>query len=157
MKFSPNNQYLLSVSRDRRWTLFENKSSNTSSVAKSNFELIAKTNKDNQIHNRIIWACDWSSDSKLFCTTSRDGKAIIWHKTNTITDSSLKEWKSLSCLELKGESITAVSFHLNYTKQSKENSQHDKYLIALGFETGKISIYKFSYTEWNQIYILNKQ
>lgn len=73
MKFSPNGKYLLTVSRDRRWSLFENKS-NDNSLA--NFELVATTDKKNGIHSRIIWCCDWSHDSLIFGTGSRDGKVI---------------------------------------------------------------------------------
>jgi elongator complex protein 2 len=72
MSFSPNNQYLLSVSRDRRWSLFENQRSGDNDP--NNFVMVATTDKKNGIHGRIIWCCAWSHDSKYFVTGSRDGK-----------------------------------------------------------------------------------
>ncbi|XP_055390341.1 elongator complex protein 2 [Condylostylus longicornis] len=132
--FSPNNEYLLSVSRDRSWTLFRNFSNN----GETNFMLEAKSEKSNGIHTRIIWSCDWSHDSKLFATSSRDGKVVLWIKGETESQNSLKKWKALECLEIPGQSITAVCFAPHYFKDNE-----NEYLIAIGFESGNIRIYKF--------------
>ncbi|KAJ6642507.1 Elongator complex protein 2 [Pseudolycoriella hygida] len=128
MKFSPNNQYLLTVSRDRRWSLFENVS--------DSFQLIATTDKKNGIHARIIWTCDWSFDSKYFATGSRDGKVVCWQDSNTDTNTSLKRWRHAGVLELKNESVTAVAF-------TKNSSCKAQYIVAVGLEVGVIHIYCF--------------
>ena len=92
MAFSPNDKYLLTVSRDRTlcvWNL-------------DDYTIHFKTDKKTSVHARIIWACDWSSDSKYFVTIGRDKKCVIW---------SLEDKKAIS-LEplLLSNSATAVAF-----------------------------------------------
>lgn len=140
MRFSPNGQYLLSASRDRRWSLFERQNLVNDNNKSTAFALTACTDKTNGVHTRIIWSCDWSHDSKYFVTSSREGKVVIWHKTeqteHDVGKSSLNGWKSLGILELKNESITAVTFaHALHTNGS--------YIIALGCESGFIHVYQF--------------
>ncbi|XP_037044564.1 probable elongator complex protein 2 isoform X3 [Bradysia coprophila] len=130
MKFSPNNRYLLTVSRDRRWTLFEN--------INDSFEMIATTDKKNGIHGRIIWTCDWTFDSKYFATGSRDGKIVCWRKSDEPTNTSLKQWSHAGILEMKNDSVTALAF----TKCSQNVGS--EYVVAVGLEVGIIHIYGFS-------------
>lgn len=68
MAFSPNDKYLLTVSRDRTLCVWN----------MSDYSLYFKTDKKTSIHARIIWACDWSSDSKYFVTVGRDKKCVVW-------------------------------------------------------------------------------
>ena len=68
----------------------------------SDYSLYFKTDKKTSIHARIIWACDWSSDSKYFVTVGRDKKCVIW---------SLEDKKSISPEPLLlPNSATAVAF-----------------------------------------------
>ncbi|XP_068147004.1 elongator complex protein 2 [Drosophila tropicalis] len=151
LSFSPNGQYLLSVSRDRRWCLFE-KQQHDDPTSLTSYSLAASTDKTNGRHLRIIWSCDWSHDGKLFVTSSRDGKVVVWHKYGTINDSSLKGWQAFGQpLELKNESVTAVAF-----AKSALSSQNEAYLLALGLESGHIRIYRFAQGEWLQLGELNK-
>lgn len=138
IKFSSDGNRLLSVSRDRRWTLFENNSSN---VDNPNFEIVAFTDKNNGIHERIIWSCTWSHDDQLFATSSRDGKVVVWNKSGNVQESSLKMYQSVATLDLPTASITAVSFA--YQKLD------DCYLLAVGLESGLISLYNFNKGSFN--------
>uniref|UniRef100_A0A1A9WBK9 Elongator complex protein 2 n=1 Tax=Glossina brevipalpis TaxID=37001 RepID=A0A1A9WBK9_9MUSC len=149
MRFSPNGKFLLSVSRDRRWSLFERQSveGETSSIL---YALIACTEKSNGIHTRIIWSCDWSHDNQYFITTSREGKAVVWtNSTNEIEKSLLNGWQSQNTLELTTESITAVCFadHLQ---------ANGSYLVALGCESGIIYIYQYKDSNWSLLKLLSK-
>lgn len=131
MKFSSDSKRLLSVSRDRRWSLFENKAGGE----EISFELIATTDRNNGVHERLIWTCSWSHDDKFFATGSRDGKVAAWGKSNVVGESSLKEYQSAGTLDLPSSSVTAVSF--------AEKSLGEDYLVAVGLESGIIHLYKF--------------
>lgn len=149
MKFSPNNRQLLSVSRDRKWALFErNSSATTPAEPFDEFILIASTDKQNGVHGRIIWTCDWSHDSTLFATGSRDGKCAIWKHGNN-NDGSLGEYFCAGVLEIK-QSITAISFAKSYLKRATAN-----YLVAVGCESGIISVCSFVENKWEQLRTLD--
>jgi elongator complex protein 2 len=145
MKFSHDGKRLLSVSRDRRFSLFER-----SDVNSVSFELISTTDKNNGVHERIIWSCDWSHDDLYFATSSRDGKVAIWHKNVAVDEeeSSLKQFSNASVINLPSESITAVAFAPILFKES--------YLIAIGFESGAIQIYTFNGKTCELLKVINQ-
>jgi elongator complex protein 2 len=74
--FSPDDKFVLSVSRDRSWRLFEFRSSGGKgllicmirSLTISDFVPIAA----DKSHGRIIWDCAWAADGNVFATASRD-------------------------------------------------------------------------------------
>lgn len=149
MKFSPNNKYLLSVGRDRRWSIFENQTLNDVDL-NFNFQLIATTDKKNGIHSRIIWTCDWSHDTKYFGTGSRDGKVVIWHRSDIDSKSSLGFYATVDTLELsRNDSITAFAFAQDYF--DKDNT----YLTAIGLETGYIHLYSFN-KKWSKLHVIDR-
>ncbi|XP_017054373.1 probable elongator complex protein 2 [Drosophila ficusphila] len=145
LSFSPDARYLLSVSRDRRWCLFERQDSS------AGYQLVASTDKSNGVHTRIIWSCDWSHDGQYFVTSSREGKVVAWKKGEDAEESSLNGWQAAGVLDIKNESITAVAFSHNYL-----NGTDDTYIVALGTETGLIKIYQFAQGEWKLLSDLNK-
>ncbi|KAI4502559.1 hypothetical protein M0802_002471 [Mischocyttarus mexicanus] len=121
LSFSPNGKYLLSVSRDRRWSLFE--------CNNNLYNLVACSSKRDNFHTRIIWCCAWSHDSLYFATGSRDGKIGIW-------DETVKEDKPIVPLNsiILNQSITALSF--------APLKIGEYYILAVGYEAGHIDIYK---------------
>lgn len=148
MKFSPNNRQLLSVSRDRKWALFESSSATTSEID-VDFKLIASTNKQNGVHGRIIWTCDWSHDSALFATGSRDGKCAIWQLSGNSEDIALGGYSCADVLEVQ-ESVTAIAFGKSYLKWVKTN-----YVVAVGCESGTIFVCSVVNNKWKQLTTLN--
>lgn len=145
LKFSPNNKWLLSVSRDRRWTLFENDNLND---VLCNFKLIATTDKKNGIHSRIIWSCYWTHDSKYFATGSRDGKVVAWQRNDNDSGSSLKNYGALSTLEFgKNDSVTAIAFASCFAPNCD-------YIAAIGLESGSICICTLN-TNWTNLFTIN--
>lgn len=122
MEFSPNDRYLVSVSRDRRWSLFE---CNDDVL----YTLVAVSSKKDSLHARIIWCCSWTHDSSFFATGSRDEKVGLW--SPNFTDNKIVPTASFDTKN----SVTALSFSL---RSVSENS----YVLAMGFETGCIEIRK---------------
>lgn len=151
MKFSPDNKWLLSVSRDRRWALFENQSSDGS----YDFRLITMPDKKNGIHSRIIWTCDWSHDSKLFATGSRDGKCVVWKFGDALrtahgdVNASLGGVIAMHTIELKNQSITAVAFsHWNFGSSAE-------YLLAAGTDAGIIRLFCVGGSTFRELHALS--
>lgn len=144
MKFSPNDRYLLSVGRDRKWSVFEK----TADEATVQFTLIACTDKTNGVHTRIIWTCDWTHNSAIFATGSRDGKLVAWHRSKNEIDSnsSLGCYKSISTFEMKNESITAVAF-----------AKQGEYFAAIGLELGRIEIFTLLCDSgWSRLFTIDQ-
>ncbi|CAK1552679.1 unnamed protein product [Leptosia nina] len=136
LAFSPDSQHLLSVSRDRRWTLFKRDENS------NKFEVAACTDKTNGVHSRIIWCCAWFSEGVGFGTGSRDGKVCLWSKTDSTSDTTLKNYALLGKpLELE-ISVTAIAFAPEKIK-----------IVAVGLETGCIQIFKHedSWTTLHQL------
>uniref|UniRef100_A0A7M5VGT1 Elongator complex protein 2 n=1 Tax=Clytia hemisphaerica TaxID=252671 RepID=A0A7M5VGT1_9CNID len=133
MAFSKSGKYLLSVSRDRTWALHRR-----SGDGNHKFSLVQKTDKKTSVHTRIIWACDWAFDDQYFVTVSRDKKALVWGN-----DAQTQTWCAQGSPLDQSEAITAVSVYGKMTSSGR-------YLIALGTESGKVSIYEWL-NEWHHV------
>ncbi|PPQ71775.1 hypothetical protein CVT26_007609 [Gymnopilus dilepis] len=120
--FSPDDKYILTVSRDRSWRLFERQE-------EGGFKPVAA----DKSHGRIIWDCSWSADGDIFATASRDKTVKIWHKIDG------DKWEALHVIKTQQPS-TAVAFTLE--KGLKRS-------LAIGLENGEIIIYsQTSSGEW---------
>lgn len=145
--FSPNDNQILSVSRDRRLSVFERNNDT------NEFFLSATTDKNTSIHKRIIWCCAWSHDSKYFVTGSRDGKVVMWTKNENKTDTSspLKQYEAAGVMkEYKEQSVTALAFAPCLVDGS--------YIICLGTELGDMKILKWNIeNSWQESIHLNQR
>ncbi|XP_009873352.1 PREDICTED: elongator complex protein 2, partial [Apaloderma vittatum] len=134
LAFSPNDKFLLAVSRDRNWSLWRKQDSLESGPV---FSCCAYTDKNTAVHSRIIWSCDWTPDSKYFITGSRDKKVIIWGHCDlslTSEENMLDSVKPCSTVLDAGDSVTAVSV-------SRVLAPDGRYIVAVGLESGKIILY----------------
>ncbi|NXC17397.1 ELP2 protein, partial [Corythaeola cristata] len=134
LAFSPNDKFLLAVSRDRNWSLWRKQDSAESGPV---FICCAYTDKNTAVHSRIIWSCDWTPDSKYFITGSRDKKVIIWGQCDlsvTTERNMLDSVKPCSTVLDAGDSVTAVSV-------SRVLTPDGRYIVAVGLENGKIILY----------------
>ncbi|NWX04751.1 ELP2 protein, partial [Caloenas nicobarica] len=134
LAFSPNDKFLLAVSRDRNWSLWRKQDSSESGPV---FSCCAYTDKNTAVHSRIIWSCDWTPDSKYFITGSRDKKVIIWGQCDLSVTSEgnvLDSIKPCSTVLDAGDSVTAVSISHVLTADGR-------YIVAVGLESGKIILY----------------
>ncbi|XP_051948383.1 elongator complex protein 2-like isoform X2 [Xyrauchen texanus] len=141
MAFSPNGHLLLAVSRDRTWSLWRR--GNLGTASEPSFSLYANTSKDTAVHTRIIWSCDWSSDSKYFVTSSRDKKVIVWGyrgSGNCFGECERADVSPCSTVLDVGDSATAVSF-------CPVLCSDQSYLLAVGLENGRILLYKWRPSE----------
>ena len=143
LAFSPNDLFLLSVSRDRKWTLF---------FSSNNKYELHSTIPDNCFHKRIIWCCAWTPDSECFTTGSRDGTLCIWNN-KLINDQNHSP--ALASFD-RHISITALSF------ASKSYAKGNYYILAVGYEYGVIDVGKIqrfphqNIYKWQMILSLNQ-
>lgn len=139
MAFSPNDKFLLAVSRDRTWSLWKRQDT-ISPELDPVFSLFAFTNKVTAVHSRIIWSCDWSPDSKYFFTGSRDKKVVVWGECDSSDDSVEHSIGPCSSVLDVGGAVTAVSVCplLNLSQ---------RYIVAVGLECGKVCLYTWKKTD----------
>jgi len=136
LAFSPDSKNLLSVSRDRTWSLFEYDINTNLFIIKS------KSDKHTGIHTRIIWCCAWTHDSMYFATGSRDGKLVIWGQNDQSVDSKITYCAKTNPLIVSEKSFTAVAFAPTLINECKKT-----YFLAVGADCGSISLYKWSLEE----------
>lgn len=125
MKFSCDDRFLLSVSRDRHFSVFQLEKNGNDEVK---HKLIARQ----EAHKRIIWACSWSTRSHVFATGSRDRTVKIWKVTENGESGTCVSESSL--LPQFSSSITALSW-------SPQNDFRED-ILAVGMENGLIEIWK---------------
>ncbi|KAH9963197.1 WD40-repeat-containing domain protein [Russula dissimulans] len=115
--FSPDDQFVLTVSRDRTWRLFRRKEKDESGGYVP--DAVDKS------HARIIWDAAWAPDGKVFATASRDKTVKIWQPP----DGNVTKWTAVADFKLT-EAATAVAFApLDASNQR---------ILAVGLETGAI-------------------
>lgn len=124
LEFSHNDKYLLSGSRGRSLCIHKREEGSF------DFKLAFSNLK---AHLRIIWSVGWSHDDLRIATGSRDKSVKIWR---------IQDDGSLSCIveeTLKlSDSVTSVSW--------APKVFGGKYILAIGFENGKIEFWSRNIT-----------
>ncbi|KAF9692895.1 hypothetical protein EKO04_009048 [Ascochyta lentis] len=116
LHFSPDDKYLLSVGRDRQWTVWER--SNEPS-------LYALKHSNPKGHSRMILNCAWTPlEQPAFLTAGRDKSVKVWQIANSEVQ--------LKATVTANASVTAVA--------SSEKILGGKTWFAFGTETGEIGI-----------------
>ena len=117
LEFSPDGKYLLAVSRDRQFSLWEVVNEDT-----AEFKLVELNTK---AHSRILWDCSWLPVNNFFTTVSRDKQIKLWKvvedKVELVSSSKLSE------------PITSVSVY-------KGGLVSNHAVIAVGLEDGGIDV-----------------
>ncbi|EXB89363.1 putative elongator complex protein 2 [Morus notabilis] len=121
MEFSHDDKLLLTVSRDRQFSIFAIKGTGTEEIS---HELIARK----EAHKRILWACSWNPHGYEFATGSRDKTVKIWGVEN---QSSVN---LLLMLPPFKTSVTALSWIGLGNNRSNG-------LLAVGMENGLIELW----------------
>lgn len=128
LRFSPCDQYLLSVSRDRKYAIWKR------NLEDDSFELFTMKEK---AHSRIIWDCSWApsqfsqsvNTSGVFVTGSRDKTIKVWKMANGA--------QTVFVTSAKFDSpVTSVDIHTSVI--------NGKILLAVGLESGAISLYSLN-------------
>ncbi|AGO13452.1 AaceriACL116Wp [[Ashbya] aceris (nom. inval.)] len=133
LRFSEDNQHLLSVSRDRMWAIWYRNDDDTFTLKYY----------DQKPHSRIIWDGDWlpASCGTAFVTASRDKTVKIWR-----LDGEEDRFQVENSLKLK-EAITAVAVAPHLIE--------GRLLLAFGLESGAVHIYTYSECAFCQVLLID--
>jgi elongator complex protein 2 len=122
LRFSADDQYLLSVGRDRQWAVFQRdeKEKYTYKLAESN----------PKGHSRMILDAAWApSSNRVFATAGREKSVKIWAKDKA-------EGGSFTCRATMAEEhpVTAIDF-------PDITLEDGSVYLAVGTEAGRVKIY----------------
>jgi elongator complex protein 2 len=144
--FSPNDEYMLSVSRDRHVILYEK----TPLQDKFTYTPVIKT----KASERIIWGCSWSHDSKLAVIGSRDKTIKVYRMDDIETAKKVyQEYATLKAADKKkapsplpiigsltfDSGVTACEF-VDFSRYNNQVVPNQQYIFAVGLESGDIVI-----------------
>ncbi|CAF1085809.1 unnamed protein product [Adineta ricciae] len=141
MAFSNDGRYLLSVSRDRSWSLVEVDEKNLQA------QLLKRISTNNPYHKRIIWTCSFSHDDKYFVTGARDQMIHVWRVQDESNDDNEQpcEKNPLKLID----SVTAVTF-------APRLINTDKYFVVAGLDNGAMFLYSWNeQTSWQHLSSIN--
>jgi elongator complex protein 2 len=140
VKFSPDGKYLLTVSRDRQFGLWQRNFEDNS------FQLI---NHNIKAHSRIIWDCSWapSEFGSYFFTASRDKSIKAW---KIEVDEETKAVSVLNVLQIKFNSpVTSLDIHKQVI--------NGKLAICIGLESGSLLVYSFAQDKASHVYTFDEE
>ncbi|EPT02855.1 hypothetical protein FOMPIDRAFT_1159982 [Fomitopsis schrenkii] len=116
--FSPDDRYVLTVSRDRAWRLF----------VRDDDDGYVPLAADRS-HARIIWDCAWAPEGDVFVTTSRDKTVRVWRQEEP---SKQDKWTPIATLKV-AEAATAVTFAHSVPGRRR--------VMFIGLESGVVLLY----------------
>jgi elongator complex protein 2 len=128
LAFSPDDKFLLSVSRDRQFCLYQREQSSD-----PKFSLVQRV----KAHRRIIWSCSWSPDSSVFALGSRDQSFSLWGQSGG-------NWDRICDPIAVEAAVTAVAFAPCELPSVVGPAADPAYLLAVGLETGAIRFFTVS-------------
>ena len=126
IRFSPDDQFVLTSSRDRSWQLYER------AAESGTYSTVASGPK---AHARIVWDCCWAADGSFFVTASRDKQIKIWARKIEGDSSS---WSCLQTLTFS-DAVTAIAL-----------IKREKHLLAVGTEAGTLSVHSLDSNAWSE-------
>ncbi|KAF7808839.1 elongator complex protein 2 [Senna tora] len=125
MEFSHDDNFLLTVSRDRHFSIFRITRTGTGEIS---YSLLTRQ----EGHKRIIWSCSWNPHGHQFATGSRDKTVKIWAVENESTV------RQLLTLPQFHSSVTALSWACLGDQRRNDG------LLAIGMESGLIELWSLS-------------
>lgn len=136
LEFSSDGKYLMSVSRDRQFSLWK-----VGDEKSGKFELLELNPKP---HTRIIWDCSWvptNSYGNFVVTASRDKQIKLWQVNDGV--------QSIASVKLQ-DAVTSVSCY-------KSGLLDNKVCIAVGLENGDISLFSVDLRDQEKTFKLQAQ
>ncbi|KAA8913153.1 WD40-repeat-containing domain protein [Sphaerosporella brunnea] len=127
ISFSPDGTKILSVGRDRAWSVFAKDQSS------GEWKLRARKDK---AHTRIIYGCSWLPGGQAFVTVSRDKSIKLWQlsdNSEVTCAATMKLALPVTAVDVLGEAVDG------------------RYWIAVGLEDGGLEWYAVPEGKWNEV------
>ncbi|KAJ2683875.1 Elongator subunit elp2 [Coemansia spiralis] len=150
MRFSPpDDKYLLSVSRDRSWAIFEKTAH--ADVFDEPTGPYRLAHHQMKAHTRIIWDAAWAPDARFFATASRDKAIKLWP-----TPQAGSPYTAKPVVLTFPEAVTAVDFLPALVRGHQ-------YVLAAALENGQVFVLTAEMEEgkaipsaWNTVEVSRK-
>ncbi|EGD81577.1 hypothetical protein PTSG_02292 [Salpingoeca rosetta] len=148
VSFSPDDRWLVSVSRDRAFCVYER----VETEAGPSYELRFTHAK---AHDRIIWDVAWVPDSKHFITGARDKHVKVW----AVADSG--EATCTCTLPKFPDSVTALAVTADTrpssSSPSSSSSSSSALMLAVGLDKGAVHLHRSADngSTWAQVHVLD--
>ena len=144
ISWSPDSSKLVTVSRDRTWTLHrvtvDTEGDTNTMVVRT--EVMGRSEKKSSVITRIIWSCDWTCDSRYFLTASRDKRLVVWGPGE-------EAWSQVGTSLSLPDAVTSVT--------SATRTLAGSYLVAAGLESGAIHVMSWSLERsWDSLMVIDK-
>ncbi|KAI9808683.1 MAG: hypothetical protein M1825_003835 [Sarcosagium campestre] len=129
LSFTQDDQFLLSVGRDRMWAVFEQGPNSTRT-----YKIVSSNPKG---HSRMILGASWApvESGRVFATAGRDKLVKIWKSTGSSSELEFVVKESISA----ASAVTALSF----SPEAEENVIR----LAFGTDLGVIQVCSISLNE----------
>ncbi|UNI18917.1 Elongator subunit elp2 [Purpureocillium takamizusanense] len=127
LRFSADDNYLLSVGRDRQWAVFVR-----APEEEAMYKLLQANPKG---HSRMILDAAWAPcENPVFATAGRDKQVRIWAAATSAEQDDARQLQFTQAAALPcGTSVTAVDFLPRLV--------HGKAVLAVGTEAGQLGVY----------------
>ncbi|CCX07201.1 WD40-repeat-containing domain protein [Pyronema domesticum] len=122
ISFSQDGSKILSVGRDRAWSVF--------AAVEGQWKLVQRQDK---AHTRIVYDCAWLPGGKEFVTVSRDKSVKVWTEKEG-------KWVAGATQKFSGP-VTAVDVR---------EMEEGKAWVMVGLEDGGLEVYQVEGEEWSQ-------
>lgn len=139
LKFSPDGRFLLSVSRDRSFTIYYRDSQSLSWIEEGKEPELGDEGTPEFVtvgchakaHDRIIWSVAWAPNGDMFATGSRDKVFKVWLFDSRAPAVPAKPAAAVSGMQA---AVTAVAF-------APQRSTTGGNVLAVGLENGDVELY----------------
>ncbi|CAK7565580.1 MAG: Elongator subunit elp2 [Sporothrix epigloea] len=131
LRFSEDDNFLLSVGRDRQWAVFARREKETTYT-------LAQHNA--KAHTRMVLDCAWAPSTngrRVFATAGRDKTVKLWLFPG---EEGAPPSFVLAATVNEDEPVTAIDFLWRTTSSSAPNKP--QLVLAVGTESGRLAVYK---------------